>query len=221
MRETTARTTAASLDTNEFTTKHGGKTDDVHQIKQHECPKCDISVLSSSASSIASKSPPAATRQKEPTELGPGGRASVAFTNMISETFASISDDKKVLAGRLDIAPNEAPLHVASPAATESQPQPPRMLTLPAAINITNEHGQLAGSFNIETDPNNHKQKQSSKPRLGPNRSNRVQNLIRKPAVHLTEEEKDAAVFVKNVSFGYTKRHNILTNISLHVPKGK
>lgn len=95
---------------------------------------------------------------------------------------------------------------------SESQPQPQRRMTLPAAIHIMNEFGQKTDVIDI--DPNNNFP-QVAMSKIGRKRSNQNRPY------RLTKEEKAAAVLIKNVSFGYTKNHNIISNISLHVPVGK
>lgn len=94
----------------------------------------------------------------------------------------------------------------------ESQPQPQRKMTLPAAIHIMNEFGQKTDSIDIDPNNNYHLKK------LG---SGRRHKDTQNQRWRLSKEEKSAAVLVKNVSFGYTKNHNIISNISLHVPVGK
>lgn len=93
----------------------------------------------------------------------------------------------------------------------ESQPQPQRMMTLPAAIHIMNEFGQKTDSIDIDPNNNYHLTKLGSD----------AQKNSQSRRLRLTKEEKAAAVLIKNVSFGYTKNHNIISNISLHVPVGK
>lgn len=92
------------------------------------------------------------------------------------------------------------------------QPQPQRRMTLPAAIHIMNEFGQKTDVIDI--DPNNNCQ-QLAMSKIGNKRNNRNHRY------RLTTKEKTAAVLIKNVSFGYTKNHNIISNISLQVPVGK
>lgn len=97
---------------------------------------------------------------------------------------------------------------------SELQPQPQRVMTLPAAIHIMNEFGQKTDVIDI--DPNNNQQ-QLAMSRVG----SKSKSKSKSRRYRLTKEEKSAAVLVKNVSFGYSKNHNIISNISLHVPVGK
>ena len=76
----------------------------------------------------------------------------------------------------------------------------------PPSINITDEFGHHTGSIDI--DPNNSNTCYQQQPHSYEG--------------ELTESmEKNAAVLVKNVSFSYTKKNAILSNITLTVPKGK
>lgn len=79
----------------------------------------------------------------------------------------------------------------------KQHPQPVRQMTLPS-IHIMDEYGQHTESINIDTNNNNLEQLQQQQVNV-----------------------EDSAVMVKNINFSYTKKNNVLSNVTMTVPKGE
>lgn len=134
---------------------------------------------------------------------------------------SSIIIDSSAVSNQDDCSPpivNDPTLSVAVLDVTEQQTQPqpqtspsssssivssrPIVLT-PPSINIMDEHGQHTGSIDIDTDD----------PRFDDHPIRRV--------IKLTDTERNAAILVKKVHFSYSKKNEVLSDISLDVPKGQ
>ncbi|XP_075591948.1 ABC transporter G family member 23 isoform X2 [Dermatophagoides farinae] len=90
-----------------------------------------------------------------------------------------------------------------------------RVMTIPS-IHITNEHGQDRRiSIDINHQNNNNNDTQTSMDNNNNNNNNNNSSYKQQ------KQQQKVAVVIKNVSFSYTKKTNVLSNINLVVPKAQ